>query len=166
MFHHKVRWTVPLAVIAGVLVAGGIAFATIPDTRTGAGRAEASQASDSGNGDWPTIEHDPGRSGTATDETRLGAGNVASLTQAWSAHLDGKVTAQPLYLSGVQVKGTTHDVVIAATNQNTLYALDTNTGSVLWSHHLLPPPPAAGSLAASGSPVRRSSTALLDGSTR
>src|SRR5579859_181475 len=31
MFHHKVRWGVPVAV-AGVLVAGGIAFATIPDT--------------------------------------------------------------------------------------------------------------------------------------
>lgn len=89
-----------------------------------------------GQGDWPTAEHDVGRSGTATDETQIGPSNVGTLTKTWSAHLDGKVTAQPLYLSGVQVEGATHNVVIAATNQNTIYALDGDSGTVLWSDHL------------------------------
>jgi hypothetical protein len=94
--------------------------------------------------DWPTIEHDPGRTGIAPAESQIGTGNAASLTQNWSATLDGKVSAQPLFLSGVQVMGATHDVVIAATNQNTLYALDANTGAVLWSNHLVAAPGSCG----------------------
>jgi outer membrane protein assembly factor BamB len=97
-----------------------------------------------GRGDWPTNGHDAGRSGTATDESQLGAANVASLGLAWSTHLDGKVTAQPLFLSGVQVAGATHDVVIAATNQNTVYALDAVTGAVLWRDHLAAAPDSCG----------------------
>ena len=94
--------------------------------------------------DWPTIEHDPGRTGTARAETQIGTANTASLTQNWSATLDGKVSAQPLFLSGVQVMGATHDVVIAATNQNTVYALDANSGVVLWSNHLVNAPASCG----------------------
>jgi hypothetical protein len=109
-----------------------------------------------GKGDWPTIEHDIGRSGITTDETTIGSSNVSSLAQNWSTALDGKVTAQPLFLSGVQVKGAAHDVVIAATNQNTVYALDANTGAVLWSRHLLNPPSSCGvpgGFGISGTPV-------------
>jgi outer membrane protein assembly factor BamB len=95
-----------------------------------------SSPSSPGQGDWPTVDHDPGRSGTAADETRLNSANAGSLAAAWSATLDGKVTAQPLYLSGVQVTGGPHDVVIAATNQNSVYALDANSGEVLWHTHL------------------------------
>jgi outer membrane protein assembly factor BamB len=90
------------------------------------------------------IEHDPGRSGTASDETQINNTNASLLAQNWSTALDGKVTAQPLFLSGVQAKGATHDVVIAATNQNTVYALDATTGAVLWSRHLLNPPSSCG----------------------
>ena len=90
-----------------------------------------------GQGDWPSIEHDLGRSGTAADETQINNTNASQLAQNWSTTLDGKVTAQPLFLSGVQVKGAKHDVVIAATNQNTMYALDATTGSGA----LEPPPP-------------------------
>lgn len=109
-----------------------------------------------GSGDWPMIEHDPGRSGTATDETQINDTNASALTQNWSTALDGKVTAQPLFLSGVQVKGATHDVVIAATNQNTVYALDATSGAVLWSRHLLNPPSSCGipgGFGISGTPV-------------
>jgi hypothetical protein len=109
-----------------------------------------------GQGDWPTIEHDPGRSGTATGETQLGSGNAASLTQAWSDQLDGKVTAQPLYLSGVQVGGGTHNVAIAATNQNTVYAIDADSGTILWSDHIVAASPNCsipGGLGISSTPV-------------
>lgn len=109
-----------------------------------------------GPGDWPMIGHDSGRSGTATDETQINTTNASLLARNWSTTLDGKVTAQPLFLSGVQVKGATHDVVIAATNQNTLYALDATTGAVLWSRHLLNPPSSCGipgGFGISGTPV-------------
>lgn len=109
-----------------------------------------------GPGDWPMIEHDPGRSGTATDETQINNTNASLLAQNWSTTLDGKVTAQPLFLSGVQVKGATHDVAITATNRNTMYALDATTGVVLWSRHFLNPPSSCGipgGFGISGTPV-------------
>jgi outer membrane protein assembly factor BamB len=111
--------------------------------------------------DWPTIEHDAARSGTATAETQITSSNASSLTQAWTANLDGKVTAQPLFLGGMQVEGATHDVVVATTNQNTVYALDAGTGTVLWSRHLLPPPSSCGlpgGFGISGTPVVDRST--------
>ena len=94
--------------------------------------------------DWTTVGHDSGRSGTAPAESQIGTANAASLSQNWSTSLDGKVTAQPLFLSAVQVMGAIHDVVIAATNQDTVYALDANTGAVLWSDHLATAPASCG----------------------
>jgi outer membrane protein assembly factor BamB len=94
--------------------------------------------------DWPTIEHDIGRSGTAPSETQITTSNVGSLQQSWSTTLDGKVTAQPLFLGALQVGGTRHDVVLATTNQNTVYALDAGTGAVLWSRHLVAAPASCG----------------------
>ena len=96
------------------------------------------------NQDWPTVEHDAGRSGTAPAETQIGTANAGSLAQNWSTQLDGKVSAQPLFLAGVQVMGATHDVIVAATNQNTLYALDANSGAVLWSDHIVAAPASCG----------------------
>ena len=106
--------------------------------------------------DWLTIAHDVGRSGVATNETAITTGDASSLKQSWSTSLDGKVTAQPLFVGNVQVAGATHDVVVAATNQNTLYALDASAGAILWSRHLATPPSSCGipgGFGISGTPV-------------
>ena len=55
---------------------------------------------------------------------------------AWTAHLDGAVYASPLIVAG-------H--VLAATENNTVYALDLFSGSVVWKVHL-GEPVASGSL--------------------
>ena len=88
-----------------------------------------------GNGDWVMVDHDPARTGTASDETTISTSNVANLQLAWSTPLDGKVTAQPLFLSGVTVGGQTRDVLVAATNSNSVYALDAASGSALWQRN-------------------------------
>ncbi len=82
--------------------------------------------------DWPMIEHDPARTGAATAETAISTTTASSLALSWSTAVDGKVTAQPLYLKAVQVGGQAHDVVIAATASNSIYALDASSGAVLW----------------------------------
>ncbi len=87
-------------------------------------------------GDWLTIDHDPARTGFTPDETALTTSNVGTLNLAWSASLDGKVTAQPLFAGGITIGGVSRDVVIAATALNTIYALDAATGSVLWKRNL------------------------------
>ena len=86
-------------------------------------------------GDWLTIEHDAARSGYNPDETAIGTANVNSLSQSWATTLDGKITASPLYVTGFLVNGATHDVVVEATSQNSLYAVDATNGTVLWKRN-------------------------------
>jgi outer membrane protein assembly factor BamB len=86
-------------------------------------------------GDWLTVDHDPARTGFAADETVLSPSSVANLGLSWSAALDGQITAQPLFVGAVAVGGATHDVVIAATSNNSVYALDAGSGSVLWTQN-------------------------------
>jgi len=74
------------------------------------------------------------------------------------------VTAQPLYLGAVQIAGASHDVVIAATNQNTVYALDAHSGAVLWSDHIVAPAAncsVPGGLGITGTPVVDRSTGRI-----
>ena len=79
-------------------------------------------------GDWPAYHHDGARSGVSPDQSPLG-----NVQRAWtSVELDGALYAQPL------VVGTT---VLAATEGNTVYALDAATGAVLWQAHLGEPVP-------------------------
>jgi outer membrane protein assembly factor BamB len=47
--------------------------------------------------------------------------------------VDGKVDAQPLFVSAVSMPGQgTHDVLYAVTEHDSVYALDAVTGGVLW----------------------------------
>jgi outer membrane protein assembly factor BamB len=85
--------------------------------------------------DWPMVDHDSSRTGNAVDEATITPANVGNLQMNWSIPVDGSVTAQPLFLSGVQVSGQTHDVVIAATSGNSIYTLDATTGSTLWKRN-------------------------------
>jgi outer membrane protein assembly factor BamB len=89
----------------------------------------------SGSADWPMVNRDPARSGYAANDSIINATNVANLGLKWSASVDGKVVAQPLYASGVQISAQSRDVVIAATAANSLYALDANTGAQIWSRN-------------------------------
>ena len=61
-----------------------------------------------------------------------GLAPVGTLSRAWQATLDGAVYGQPLVLG---------DRVFAATEHDTVYALDAATGRVLWSQHLGEPVP-------------------------
>jgi polyvinyl alcohol dehydrogenase (cytochrome) len=94
------------------------------------GTGSAPRASAAEDGDWTTYHHDNARSGVAAGLAALG-----TLSRAWSATLDGAVYGQPLAVA---------DRVFAATENDTVYALDAATGAVAWSTHV-------------GTPVRRSS---------
>ena len=88
--------------------------------------------------DWLTYGHDPQRTGNAAGESVITTTSVKNLALKWSTSLDGKVTAQPLFVSAATVNGTTRDVVIAATAANSVYALDAATGAVLWRRNVGP----------------------------
>jgi outer membrane protein assembly factor BamB len=91
--------------------------------------------------DVVTYKNDLGRTGQNLTESVLTLANVnaASFGQQHLLAADGKVDAQPLYLSGLTVQGAVHNVVYLATEADSVYAYDADSGALLWHVSLLPP---------------------------
>lgn len=89
--------------------------------------------------DVVTYHNDNARTGQNLNETILTLTNVNSTNFGKLAFFatDGKVDAQPLYLSSVNIAGGTHNVLYVATEHASLYAFDADTGAVLWHITLL-----------------------------
>ncbi len=81
-----------------------------------------------------TYHNDIGRTGLNSAETILTPANVNSndFGLLYTLPVDGKVDAEPLYLSNLTVNGATHNVVFVATEHDSVYAFDTANGSLLW----------------------------------
>jgi hypothetical protein len=90
--------------------------------------------------DVATYKNDAMRTGQNLTETTLSPSNVNSTTFGLLHNLtvDGKVDAQPLYLSHLSVGAAQHNVVFVATENDSIYAFDADTGSQLWKVSLLP----------------------------
>jgi outer membrane protein assembly factor BamB len=71
---------------------------------------------------WPQYNQNAARTGVAAGLPRAGR-----LTHRWTTRLDGAVYGQPLVVGGL---------VIAATENDSVYALNRSTGKVAWRHHL------------------------------
>jgi hypothetical protein len=89
--------------------------------------------------DVTTYHNDIARTGQNTSETKLTQANVNSTTFGLLRILavDGKVDAQPLYLSQLSIGGTAHNVVFIMTEHDSAYAFDSDTGAQLWKVSLL-----------------------------
>jgi hypothetical protein len=82
-----------------------------------------------------TYYNDNSRTGQNIQETVLNPGNVNSsqFGKLFSTTVDGNVYAQPLYVPNVQnIAGGTHNVLYVATEHDSLYAIDADSGAVLW----------------------------------
>jgi outer membrane protein assembly factor BamB len=78
--------------------------------------------------DWPVYHLNAQRTGDDATFPAFGG----ALTAGWSAPLDGAVYAEPLVVNGK---------VIAATEGDSVYALNPDTGAVLWRQNLGTPVP-------------------------
>jgi hypothetical protein len=89
--------------------------------------------------DVVTYKYDVMRTGQNLTESALTPSNVtaAGFGKLLNLMVDGLVDAQPLYLSNLTVAGGTHNVVFVATEHDSLYAYDANTGTVLWQVSLI-----------------------------
>jgi hypothetical protein len=89
--------------------------------------------------DVVTYKNDGARTGQNLTESLLTLTNVNATTFGKRLFLaaDGKVDAQPLYLSGLQIAGAAHNVVFVATENDTVYAFDADSGAILWQKSLL-----------------------------
>ncbi|MEX3934140.1 pyrrolo-quinoline quinone [Paraburkholderia phymatum] len=84
--------------------------------------------------DVVTYHNDIARTGQQLHETKLTPANVNSSTFGKINNLpvDGKVDAEPLYLANVSIAGGTHNVLYVATENDSVYAFDADTGAQLW----------------------------------
>ena len=82
-----------------------------------------------------TYHNDNFRDGQNLQETILTAQNVNSLSfgKLFSFPVDGIIDAQPLYLSSININDAVHNVLYAVTGNDTVYAIDADTGAQLWS---------------------------------
>lgn len=87
-----------------------------------------------------TYHNDNARTGQNLNETTLTPANVnpASFGKLFTVAVDGKVDAEPLYVSSLNMPGYgARNVVFAATEHDSVYAFDSNTGAVYWHVSML-----------------------------
>jgi len=90
-----------------------------------------------------TYRNDNSRDGQYSSETILNTSNVnvSDFGKRVSYPVDGQVYAQPLYMPSLTIGGSVHNVVFAATENDTVYAFDADATSAvapLWKTSLLP----------------------------
>ncbi len=88
-----------------------------------------------------TYHDDPARDGANTTEYALTPANVNTMSfgKLFSCTVDGAIYAQPLWVAGVTVNGAKHNIVIVATEHDSLFAFDADTSpcSQLWTVSLI-----------------------------
>jgi len=87
-----------------------------------------------------TYHNDIARTGQNLTETLLNISNVTSAKfgKLGFYSVDGLVDAQPLYASNVAVPGNaTHNILIAATEHDSVYAFDADSGTTIWHTSML-----------------------------
>ncbi len=90
-----------------------------------------------------TYRNDNGRTGQYPNETILNTSNVnvSQFGRRVLYPVDGQLYAQPLYVPNLTIGGSVHNVVFAATENDTVYAFDadaTSASAPLWKSSLLP----------------------------
>jgi outer membrane protein assembly factor BamB len=89
-----------------------------------------------------TWHNDNARTGQNLAETRLTLRNVNAeqFGKLFSIPVDGKVDAEPLYVHGLQIPGRgIRNVLFLATEHDSLYAFDADTGQEFWHADLTRP---------------------------
>jgi hypothetical protein len=86
-----------------------------------------------------TFHNNVQRTGLNSNETTLTLTNVNSTTfgKLFVINTDGLVDAQPLYKPSVTIQGSTHNVLYVATENDTVYGFDADTGATLWQVTML-----------------------------
>ena len=102
-----------------LFIAGGIGAAIVFGQQAGS--------------DWTQFGWDLANSNASTSPTGITAQNVASLSRR-QVHLDGTVDSSAIYLHGVTVNGSKHDVFFMTTTYGKTIAVDANQGAVLWEY--------------------------------
>jgi hypothetical protein len=102
----------------GSTQAGASSSSSSASSSLASSSASATRSGQLGAQDWPTYHRSNDRAGAAT-----GVPTPRTLTRSWAASLDGAVYGQPLVIG---------DLVIAATENDSVYGLGLADGAVRW----------------------------------
>jgi hypothetical protein len=122
----------------------GAMFTVVVSNTAGNATSNAAKLSVSAAGaaiptDILTFKNDQLRSGQNVTESALTLSNVKATTFGLlrSLTVDSNVDAAPLYLSKLVIGGSAHNVAFVATENDSVYAFDTDTGALLWHVSML-----------------------------
>jgi hypothetical protein len=92
-----------------------------------------------------TEKYDNTRDGQNTSETLLSLSNVTSsqFGKLGTYTVDGYIQAQPLYMYGLTINGGTHNVIFVTTLNDSVYAIDADSNTLLWQVNLGTPVPSS-----------------------
>jgi hypothetical protein len=129
------RYTTP----ATVSTDNGASFSVLVTNSKGSVTSSAVTLKVIAGGEVVTSKYDAMRTGQNLAESILTPANVNYETFGKLRNLavDGLVDAQPLYVSQVSVGGAPHNVVFVATEHDSVYAFDAETGAILWQVSLI-----------------------------
>jgi hypothetical protein len=89
-----------------------------------------------------TYHNDLSRDGANVQEYALNTGNVAKATfgKLFSCTVDGALYAQPLWVPNVSIGGGTHNVVVVATQRDSVYVFDADASpcTTYWKNQFIP----------------------------
>lgn len=141
------RVAIVLALILGAMAAARMrewlpaapdpAIARASIVVAGAAQPAAAHPWQPGTTDVVTAQYGPQRLGWNDRERILSAANVGSSAfgKLFEVQVDGTVFGQPLIVSGLDVPGVgRRNVLVVATENDSVYALDADTGATLWRH--------------------------------
>jgi len=108
--------TAAFALVCGVLVLASSAGA-VPAEKEG--------------GSWTQFGYNAARQNAGPATTGITAAN-ASMVERQEVALGGTVDSSPLYVRGATVLGAKHDTFVAQTTYGRVYAVDADSGKILW----------------------------------
>ncbi len=117
----------------------GESFSVTVSNAQGSVTSQAATLTVAAGTDVVTFKYNVMRTGQNLTESSLTPSNVNTATFGLLRNLlvDGLVDAQPLYLSNLSIGGTPHNVLFVATENDSVYAFDVQTGATLWQASLL-----------------------------
>ncbi|HVX32466.1 MAG TPA: hypothetical protein VHA80_04925 [Solirubrobacterales bacterium] len=110
-----------------VALAAAALHASSPAAGQAAGAAGATLT------EWPEFGLTPQRADATNAATGITAANVGDLRDR-RVTVPGTIDSSPIYLGGAEVRGRSHDVVVATSSYGRTFAIDAGSGQRLWTY--------------------------------
>lgn len=121
-----------------VLIAGSGSGATSTPVPTGPPSATPAPSAPPGTIDYATFGYDLQRTGYNASEKSIGPGSFATFHSLWPSNpnVGGTMQGEPSVAMNVNVNGTSRNLLYGGGASAVFYALDADTGAVVWSKRL------------------------------